>query len=178
MGGGAESVGVEAVTQVRRPVTSLGAADFDACPVWEFVEQPDEHEDETWVTPVHPIPVDDLSGRIVGTLAMLADGSVIRAVLANVDLQHSTRHAEFMTISVEKNGQWFFLARYHDHNFDVSGPDALARFLDRKVDQVFPISYEISRVVSGGMVSAVRGCIPAKPLESLSDSERMKLIFQ
>ena len=176
MGCRAEFVGVEAVTQTRKPAALLTANDFEVSPVWEFVAEPRDNENETWMTPVLSLPVDDLSGRVVRTSAKLADGSEFAAVLANVDLQDARKNAHFVMISIERDGTRFLVARYHDENWDTDGPVALARFLDRPVDQVFPISYDITQFASGAE-STVRGLIHAEPAERLSNAELMDLIL-
>lgn len=177
MGGGEEFVGAEAVMLPRKPVASLAASDFETSPVWEFVDEPSDNEDEPWVSPVLQLPVDDLAGRIIATRVTLADGSEFAAVLGNVDLQHPRRHAQFVEIKIENEGKWFFLPRYHDENWDAEGPEALARFLERRIDQVFPISYDIAPFASG-VESTVRGLIQVEPSERLSDAELMDLILE
>ena len=50
---------------------------------------------------------------------------------------------------IKFNFRTVWLARYHDANYDKSGPIALGIFLDLPMEAVFPIEYNISAVVQG-----------------------------
>jgi len=119
----------------------------------------------------------DLSNRVIGTLAQLASGESVYCLLGNIELQHQQKTKQFLTLTVLKDdGDRFFLARYFDTDYEISGPDALARFLDLPVEKVFPISYDISKSATG-LGPVVKGLIEKEVLEKLSDEERMALII-
>ncbi|HTU66679.1 MAG TPA: hypothetical protein VMF52_12060 [Steroidobacteraceae bacterium] len=149
----------------------LRPVDLETNPVWEF--DLGEGSDETAICPVADVPVGHLEGRFVGTRVVLVDGQQVWAILGNVtpDDHRLTQH--FLMLSIERNGTWFHLARYHDHDYERNGPAALAVFLDREISSVFPISYDIRDVVAGGV--ALRGEIRAEPSERLSRSELIAL---
>jgi len=99
-------------------------------------------------------------------------------MLANVSLNNVRSTEQFLFVSVLRDdGSVFHLARYHDIDRESSGPSALADFLGLDVDQVFPISYDISEVAVG-LPEVVRGEVPAEPREQLNDDERRKLMFE
>jgi hypothetical protein len=131
----------------HKPVESLQISDFQAFPVWEFVN--DDELGETAVRPVQEVPVEDLNGRLVGTRILLANGERVWVSIGNVDTRNAKSTEHFLTLSVEKDGKWFRLARYHDFDYDECGPIALAAFLGLPVDEVFPISYDISMYAVG-----------------------------
>ncbi|MCV2366472.1 hypothetical protein LNV23_23865 [Paucibacter sp. DJ1R-11] len=77
----------------------------------------------------------------------------------------------FLTLSIVKpSGERFHLARYHDIAYNSSGPDALATFVGLKVDDVFPIEYDIATIASG-VPSCLRGSLHSQPNVRLSRAE-------
>src|SRR6202035_5363371 len=115
-----------------KPAESLTVADFKANPVWEFLN--DDEIGETMVQPVEKLPVESLDNRLIGTQVRLANGLQVWALIGNFDATHPRAIQHFLTLSIDRNGEWFYLARYHDIGFPAEGPEALARFLDLGVD--------------------------------------------
>jgi hypothetical protein len=76
--------------------------------------------------------------------------------------------------SVERDGRRFMLARYFDVHYARSGPEQLAAFLGRVVDDVFPIQYDLTPY-SKGDAQVLRGSILREPREWLSRAELIKL---
>jgi hypothetical protein len=66
------------------------------------------------------------------------------------------------------------MARYHDFDCDQRGPAALANFLGLKIEQVFPILYDVSDCCLGDP-SVISGGIPKEPKKKLSRAELMAL---
>lgn len=151
-----------------RTVDSLSASDLERHSVWRFVCT--DHTDEACVVPVKRVPVNSLTGRLVGTQVTLANGNRVWALLGNVEPNSGRMTEHFLTLSVERGGSWFTLARYHDFDFSERGPDALARFLELSRGDVFPIAYDIRGVVVGSD-DALRGFVRESPRERLSRSE-------
>ena len=151
---------------VTRSFEEMTVEDLRRYPVWEFYSD----EEDQRVRPVEALPVKDLSCRILGTEVVLNNGSRVWAVLSNIELNNrlSTRH--FITISLERDGKWFCLARYMDSGRTRFGPSQLADFLGLTVGEVFPIRYDISTVAIGDPV-CTQGSIPVEPTEKLADSE-------
>ena len=155
-----------------KPVESLQPIDFGIYPVWQYVNS--DAAGETSVRPVARLPVASLNGKLVGVQVLLANGTATWALIGNVDTKNPRMTEHFITILLHKNCQWFALARYHDFDTDTRGPSALAKFLGLEVDEVFPISYDLSRFVKGGP-KALRGSILKEPRERLSRSEIIAL---
>jgi hypothetical protein len=151
-----------------KPVDSLRVLDLKAYPVWQYVNR--EGSDETAVRPVKQVPVTHLSGKVVGTQVLLANGQRVWALIGNVDASNARLTEHFLTLSVERDGRWFTLSRYHDFDYAENGPEALARFLGAQVDDVFPIVYDIRQYAKGD-AAALAGQIRQEPRERLSRAE-------
>jgi len=151
-----------------KAVDSLAVADLQAFPVWQYTGH--EGVDETFVRPVKRTPVTSLAGKLIGTQVTLANSERVWALIGNVDPTNPQMTEHFLTLSVERNGRWFTLARYHDFDFVEHGPEALAQFLGLPVDEIFPITYDICQVAEGDE-AALRGQIRKAPRERLSRSE-------
>ncbi len=163
-----------------KPVTELTVEDLTRYPVWEFEleYESEDGQDETWVKPVKELPVTDLSHRVVGIPIRFAGGTTGYALLGNIDLRHLRKTRQFLTCSLlSRDNDWFHLARYHDSDYARNGPQALARHVNLSLEEVFPITYDIS-TFARGLDAVVRGSIPAEPVERLTDDERMALIFE
>jgi len=116
----------------------------------------------------------NLTGKLVGMQVVLANGTPVWALMGNVDASNPRLTAHFRTLSVERGGTWFHLARYHDFDANERGPEQLATFLDLAVDDVFPISYDLLPH-SKGDPKALRGTIQAKPSEVLTRDQIIAL---
>jgi hypothetical protein len=160
-----------------KPVANLTAEDLARFPVWEYNLDGETlpGRDETWVVPVHDLPVASLSNRVVGVALQLGGREVV-GLLGNIDLDDPAASREFATLSVWRGGVWFHLARYFDIDRERRGPEQLAEFLRLPADHVFPVRYDLSGIVIGHP-KVVRGQIDAEPEVRLSDSQRMALIF-
>jgi hypothetical protein len=139
--------GSSAMIENIKPVESLTVADFKAHPVWEYLN--DDEIGETMVRPVEMIPVESLDNRILGFPIRLANGFQAWASIGNFDVTDRRATQHFLILSIERGGEWFHLARYHDVGFLAHSPEALARFLGLHVDDVFPIAVDVRRYVRG-----------------------------
>jgi hypothetical protein len=150
-----------------KPAESL-VADFRAHPVWEFLN--DDELGETMVQPVEQLPVETLDSSIVGTQVRLANGSKVWASFGNFDVSNPRATQHFLDVAIERNGEWFYLARYHDIGFPSRGPEELARFLGLGVDDIFPISVDVRRYVRGDP-AALTAIVLKEPREKLTREE-------
>jgi hypothetical protein len=157
-----------------KPVESLTLSDLQENPVWKYTNN--DELGETSVRPVKKFPVASLAGKIIGTQVRLSSGPVVWALIGNIDANNKRLNKHFLTLSLERNGKWFHLARYHDFDFSSRGPDKLAQFLGLPVDDVFPISYDV-RKFSRGNPDALTDAIEKEPQEKLSRAEIIKLVF-
>ena len=148
---------------------SLTVEDLIAHPVWMFTGS--DRKGETVVRPVGRLPVTSLSGKILGTTVTLANGSDVWALLGNIDQNNARLSEHYLTISIERAGRWFHLARYFDVDYARRGPEALATFLSLPPEQLFPITYDVRNYVSGGDPAALCGAIPRLPRKRLSIEE-------
>jgi len=153
-------------------VEDIGPGDIEKFPVWEFVN--DDAIGETAVRPVDCVPTDNFNNRIIGTLVHLANGSAFPAVLGNIDVADLRRTQHFLALTIFKNEESFFLARYFDIGYDEHGPAALAKFLELRTDEVFPIAYDVRGFCSRDS-GALVGVIESQPREVLTQSELMSL---
>jgi len=156
-------------------LSELQVGDLERYAVWELRAATDLFE--PWVIPVEGIPVSNLSNRIVGVRAELHGGTRCWAILGNIHLSNCRATEQFVTVSIERSGNWFDLARYHDVDYSRRGPLQLAAFLELSLDEVFPVAYDISRVAAG-IPEVTKGVIPAKPREFLGQSELIELALE
>jgi hypothetical protein len=157
-----------------KDANALTVADLKAFPVWEYLNDDDEKYGEMAVRPVKRTPVDNLEGRLVGIQVKLANGAEVWALIGNVATSNPRLTQHFVTLSVFRDGQCLTLARYHDVGADKRGPQALAAFLGLTIDEVFPISYDVSRF-SKGDPAALAGRIEKEPREKLTRAQLIKL---
>jgi hypothetical protein len=158
-----------------KPVESLTVDDFRAHPVWEYLN--DDEIGETMTRPVEKLPVETLENRIVGTPVRLANGLEVWGSFGNFDVEDPRATQHFLALSIERRGEWFHLACYHHFDFKSHGPEALARFLDLGVDDVFPITVDVRRYVRGDPV-ALTAIVLKEPQERLTQEELFALTFR
>ena len=151
-----------------KPIEALQIADIELNPVWQYTES--DKPGDTVVHPVMQVPVKTLTGKVVATQVTLGNGTLVWALIGNVDVGNPRLTEHFLTVSVEKSGQWFTLSRYHDFDYADRGPEALAQFLGLPVNEVFPISYDIRRYVTGDP-AGLSGQVSKDPSEKLTRAE-------
>ena len=156
-----------------RPIDSLRPADLVTHPVWEFVSN--DEPDETNVNPIAELPIDSLENRIVGAEVQLANGTLVWALLGNINVNDARRTRHFLTMSLFVRDEWFYLARYHDVDHEERGPAQLAKALGLGIEDTFPIWYNIGSWVVATVPDSVLGKVDAEPLERLSRIELINL---
>jgi hypothetical protein len=150
----------------------IRASDLEQHPVWETIL--DDEADDPSVFPVDSLPVTNLDSRFVATCVRLENGKQVWAMLFGVDLTDSRKTEHLLQLRIEHNGAWFWLARYWDIDADRNGPSALAQFLGLSIDDVFPIHYDLTSLVTG-LPSVIKGQIPKEPLERLPEAEIIRM---
>lgn len=153
-------------------VSALSGSDLVARPVWKYSGE--DAEGEPLVRPVSRLPVSSLAGKVVGTKVRLGDASEIWALVGNVDAHNHRLNQHFVTVSIERDGRWFHLARYHDYDYGERGPEQLADFLGTRVEAVFPIEYDL-RAFALGDANALVGAIAREPAERLTRAQIIAL---
>src|SRR5262249_37701259 len=121
-----------------KTVDSLSIEDLRRHPVWQYATR--ERADETSVRPIKRLPASNLTGKVVGVPVVLANGRKVWALIGNVDATNPRLTTHFLTLSVERDGRWFHVARYHDFDYEERAPEKLAAFLGLAVNEVFPIT--------------------------------------
>lgn len=159
-----------------RPIDTIPPSELIMHPVWEFQPE-DQSRDETWVLPVKRLPVTSLPNRIVAVLARLGNGTLVTAMIENISLSNPRSTRQFQRVSIAKDDCWFHLARYFDIDREGREPADLARFLGLSLEDVFPISYDLTGIAVG-LPEVVQGTISAEPEERLRDQERMAMVFE
>ncbi len=159
----------------KKPLKDLTIEDISKHAVWEMTEE--GRSSDVFVKPVKKLPVETMNNRLVATKIQLADGSEIWALLGNIKPLNSQSTKHFLTVSIESEGKWFDLARYHDADHARRDGHALAKFLGKRLAAVFPIAYNISEVARGQRDSLV-GTIESAPKERLSSDELIQLALQ
>jgi hypothetical protein len=151
-------------------IDTLTIRDLEESPVWRYASL----DGDPWVRPVERWPVEALAGKLIGSKVKLANGSEVWAIVGNVDPLDPRLTQHLIGISIERDGKWFSLARYHDVDRATAGPAALASFLEMAVPEVFPIAYDVRRFAKGDP-AALAGVIQAEPQERLTLEELMRL---
>jgi hypothetical protein len=151
-----------------KPLESLTVADLAANPVWQYTNR--DGAGETFVRAVKKIPLKNLTGKVIGTQVRFANGSQAWALIGNIDVGNPRLTEHFLTLSIERDGSWFALARYHDDDFAERYPEALSQFLGLQVDEVFPISFDV-RGYAQGDPAALAGSVRKEPRERLSRAD-------
>lgn len=151
-----------------KPITYLRTSDLEKYRVWQFATN--NPVDETAVRPIKQLPVATLSGKLAGTRVLLANGERLWALIGNLDVNNAHMNEHFVTLSIERDGRWFHLARYHDPDYDERGPEGLAKFLGLTVDDVFPVLYDVRDYVKGNP-PVLAGSVPKEPKVRLTRSQ-------
>src|ERR1700735_5641571 len=105
----------------KKRIEEISAGDLAKSPVWQFTND-DEATSELLARPVARIPVKNMTGRIVGTKAKLANGDEVWVQLGNIDLGNARLTRHFLTLSALRGDRWFTMARYHDFDWRQRGP--------------------------------------------------------
>lgn len=157
---------------MTKTVRSLTISDLAAAPVWQYIG--DDSSNELSIRAVQRIPVKNLSGKLFGTQVTLSNGEKKWAVIGNVDNHNPRLNEHFLTLTLEHNGEWFSLSRYHDHDYTENGPIALARFFELPVSEVFPMVFDLRKLCVGNP-QALAGSVDVEPRERLTRAEIIAL---
>lgn len=129
------------------------------------------------VTPVKELPAESMINRLAGTKLRLADGTELWAILGNISPENPVATKHFLTVAIYRKGKWFDLARYHDVDFARRGAAALAGFLNKRISEIFPISFDLTPLVLGKR-EALAGQIDHDPSARLSTDDLIRLSLE
>jgi hypothetical protein len=145
------------MTLPAKNIEKLTPDDFTVYPVWEFALDLEEVDDLA-MRPVLDIPVNDLGNRLAGAEVRLANGTRLWAGIANIFLNDAQKTKRLLGVRFYIGGEWVPLS--HEMNVEIYGPNALASRLGLKVEDIFPIAYDVSAFCVGDS-EAIRGSIEA-----------------
>ena len=163
------------MSRLVRTIEQLTSDDLAKYPIWAYTNSHGEAS-ESVVSPVLEYPVESLLNRVVGAEVQLANRSRYWAILSDIDLNDPFWNVHFVGITLFIGAERFHLARYHDFFFDTNGPIQLAQSLALKIEEVFPIRYDISAFCVG-QKSCVYGEIPFEIPQKLTEEEKIEAIF-
>ncbi len=155
--------------KISLPELNISDIEFSSC--WRFTNS---FEDELEIEAIPDCSYDDLSGLIIGTQIKLADGSTVWALLQNISRAGQEVNDHFLTVTINQNGEWFTLARYHDINRQIFGPNSLALFLGRTIQDIFPMTYDLRDILNADTEKLI-GTIHEQPANRLSRQELISL---
>ena len=175
--GAAGEVKSDIVKPKFRTPNQIGPKILAECPVWEFVNDDEHPLGETAMRPVHERPVRSFDGRIFGTRVELADGSMIWAMISDLGFGPQKYRHHFRSLTVFAKGKRFHLANYFQIWYRQEGPVALAAFLGKPTQAVFPISYDFTALAEGP-ADVVRGTFDEKISDPIPRAKLMEIIVK
>lgn len=165
---------LKAMPNISIFIDRLTVQDILKHPVWRFGDSDARKQNDRRVHPILDLPVKSLTGCLIGTQVHLGNGFKKWAILSNITVTNPRKTKHFLTAWIENDGKWFELARYFDVDYKRRGPQQLALFLEMHVDEVFPISYDVSPYAQGDR-EALTGQIEKEPKENLTEDEIIAL---
>jgi hypothetical protein len=151
----------------------LSPQHFAKHPVWRYLN--DDSQDDTLMRPVEPLPTDTLDGCVVGCKVKFADGGSVWAGLSNIDVSSKMSTEQFLVACFFLGEERIWLARYHDVDYRRNGPEHLAQSFGKNIEDVFPVSYDLTPYVIGDE-SVLKGVIEQVPRYKLSDAQLSELM--
>ena len=168
------STGVpQRIKEIRIP-TRIGPKLLAKYPVWEFLNDDEHPLGDTAMQPVSDLPTRQFDGRIFGTIVTLADGSLFPATIADLNFGPKKYRSHFRSLTLFAKGKRFHLANYFQLRYQEQGPAALAAFLGKTTEEVFPISYDISDIAVGPS-DVVRGQFKAEVKDPIPRHRLMEI---
>lgn len=157
---------------MRKNFNDLCVNDILEHPIWRFTNN--NPQDELEIEAIDGSNLTDLGGVTLSSKVTFADGSSQLALFQNVSLAGQKVNDHFLSLTIEKDGEWFPLARYHDVAFDRHGPLQLSSFVGKKVQDVFPIEYDLREILKSH-ASRLVGVVHAEPPVRLTDEQLISL---
>lgn len=135
------------MTSPQKTPDSLTLFDLEKYPAWQFSN--DDQAGELLIEPITNFPISNPLGVLFGVLLRLRNDRKIWGILSNLNFENPELNKHFLSLSVEQAGKWFHVARYHDFDYAERGPEALANLLKMSTEDIFPISYDITKLGKG-----------------------------
>jgi hypothetical protein len=169
---------------LAKPANKLTPKDWERYPVWTFDlgNEGKPGRDETWMGPVKKLPATDIMNGGCRAKAKLACGKPVTLVLWAVDLnpeqtlrdlaQYRVKpmtKAERAEYLKQQTPQFTIFAKGEWWHSESNGPSDLTEALGLSIQDIFPISYDISDFAAG-VDQAVKGKIPS-PFRAYESSD-------
>jgi len=132
---------------IVKSVENLTPADFKQFPVWSYMNS--DEIGELTVNPVKRLPLNMTEGKIIGVAAIFQNGNTYESFISNYSSSNQRMNSHFVTASFWIEGAWFHLSRYHDGDYDISGPNKLSELIKLKYEEIFPIQFDLTGIVKG-----------------------------
>jgi hypothetical protein len=155
-----------------KKVENLEESDLKSNRVWQYVNS--DHIGETAVKPIKRYPVKSTKGKLFAVEISLNNGNKCWTLIGNIDTTAPMLTEHFLTVSFLRKNKWFHLARYHDYDFEVNGPSQLADFLGLRVEEIFPLNFDLTPYAKGDSTALV-GVIHKEPKERLTRDDIIAL---
>jgi hypothetical protein len=126
---------------------------------------------------VRRLPVRCLGNRVAATTLSLSNGQRLFGTLDNVSLDHPPATRQFIGVSLYVGGNDLQLQRAQTPTFPCVNAPGIVRALGLRVEDVFPLSYDLTGLAVGH-AEVIRGTIPAERPERLSGEDELALIFE
>lgn len=148
---------------VAKSFPQLTAEDLVALSVWRHKagDNLGLGEDESWVEPVTELPVSDAFDHYFAVVVTFADGTNEKALVGKTEPSSPQIN--------EKNQLFVFFRATNQHHWtnnppwykpEIADPAALAAFVDRAVDEVFPFTYDLNSQLVGHPQVLRRAVVP------------------
>jgi hypothetical protein len=137
-----------------KAVTEISTTDLAEHPIWEYCDS--TNEDGYALVPLTDLPVDSLDQRIVGTRVTLGNGTMLWAVLSGGDLSLPTFVEEDSGLILYVDDERVSLGSAWERELPGYGAGDLCRKLGLTMEEVFPITFDVSHLVTGDR-PALRG---------------------
>lgn len=160
-------------TAHQKLVHELNTRDFLDSPVWRYS---DDEFGELVVEPIGSYPVQTLENSVVGVRATFANGLKLWVLFANFDLNDVKKNRHFLSVTFfDDEEQIYTFPRYFDVGFDSAIQTELSDILQMGVEDIFPISYDLTSIASGDP-SILLGSFRLVPeTERLTETELIEL---
>ncbi len=158
-------------SRMGKKISELTVADLKRQPVWRFVSV-----SSTEVVPVETLPPRSFESLVIGAEVQLADESWVWALLQNFSLSGAAVNDHFLNLTFDIQGSWFVLARYHDPWIESHGPQKLAQLLNRNLEQIFPIRFDLRKTLKS-LDSAFVSEVKMEPDVELTRDQVMQYVL-
>lgn len=160
-----------------KPISAMHVDDFGEYKIWEYDLRCSKGSDETWLRPIKKYPAKTMVNRIIGIPVILNNNKEVYGIISNIDTHDPICTQHLLQLSLFIGNDLFHLCRYWEEGLlGREGPKALSNKLHLHVDEVFPISYDLSQYVTGDELS-IKNVIESAPQRRLSREDVFRIFI-